>query len=1852
MDSGQHEGNPAYDQGGSWIPATPMKPILPKPPPQPLIYARIDRNQSRSYWVGSERLSNSNEAETSSGVACYGEANGSYGWEAAQTGRFQVACNDNGTVAKPSIDALVEGIPFLQLMALADAASTVGADATLGGNASDMFDSGSSYRIELESSSMKGRLSNSCVPEATGYEISDHFRHAYDLNFRSGMESDAAAIRLTSQFTPPTPDMGKSKYTERETEVQQIPTENSRNNREQNHNCNTLITVDGDNLRENCSTSITIGGENPRENKELDPAMHSTITATSTPDGKEGKNAGNLNKTPPPRQRRRKHRPKVIIEGKTKRTKPNLKSDSSNPSMRKRVKKSGLSTPSATPTIQVTGEISDQEMIMHRRKSCRRAINFNSQAQTRDGSFNSGPLEQDSLTQNIQSTTGLEEVRLEEVGSSTDPNWPTNHMLKSYKSLPEKQAPPAEISAENNSPERRLHSNNKMENTEQHGKVISNSEEGNMVETMLNDGKNSNLTAREQATCCLTKRSQTNKQADATSINLTGAHYNTLSAYQSMSCLHFPHIHKKKRSEKGQNPVSSSAFTRTTVATHFMRPENACSFNNPQRDHMVSRSNIAGPQFNTCRSKTAAWHEGNDLQGKLLTYGGIVALGQTERTKKRPRTTKRLSKLSPPARIDDCEKRQIYPTNQTSLDSSAKNINMSRTCINGLFETMHATVAKKKRTKKNFPSNSALLNINKDLQDCRSVSFNPYQFFPKTSGTASEHGNQMCFIDAIIEQFKHLDINKESNNLGYRERALVPYNMQNQALNAIVVYGREGTIVPFNPIKKRRPRPKVELDEETGRVWKLLMGNINSEGIDGTDEEKIKWWEEERKVFRGRADSFIARMHLVQGDRRFSQWKGSVVDSVVGVFLTQNVSDHLSSSAFMSLAARFPPKPKCHQPSCYQEPIIELDEPEEYMLNLEDGMKFNKQIMQQQISEEGSLMKNEMEKSEGQINVDNIESSGSNIEDESSNKESEKKSFSSSHNILETCSNSVGEVSLTGTSRMQVCLSGEREIFDSFSFQDCVDSSISHTSEGIEPSSEGNSEDLPSCAKVAHLDSSSEELIQMAGLNTLDAHVTADTSVDQSENTTINKLAAKKCDNGIDSTFQSDEQEIFIKDSVSHLSGYQMQQNHTSESLEADCCQTRNGVKTSNDCQNKDELFPTEESTQTVESDNHANVEIELMANIHEAPLSSSELSINAKEPSLTLQSRGSVIEDPQNVESPAECTDNVRKIPPNISPNATEIATQSNPKEYDHSLSNEFKKMKPDTSKSPRKQGAKEKEGSINWDDLRKQAEANRRTPQRTENTMDSLDWEAIRCADVNEIAHTIRERGMNNMLAERIKDFLNRLVKDHGSIDLEWLRDVAPDQAKEYLLSIRGLGLKSVECVRLLTLHHLAFPVDTNVGRIAVRLGWVPLQPLPESLQLHLLELYPVLESIQKYLWPRLCKLDQRTLYELHYQMITFGKVFCTKSKPNCNACPMRGECRHFASAFASARLGLPAPEDKRIVSTTECRELNDNQARTIDQPMLSLPHSTLSPDEIKLSDLSHQSGKMTATGTCIPIIEEPATPEQESTIQAAISDIEDAFYEDPDEIPTIKLNIEEFSLNLQNYVQKNMEIQEGDMSKALVALTPEAASIPMPKLKNVSRLRTEHQVYELPDNHPLLEKLKLDRREPDDPCSYLLAIWTPGETANSIQLPEKKCGNQEHQLCHEEECFSCNSVREASSLMVRGTLLIPCRTAMRGSFPLNGTYFQVNEVFADHESSLNPIDIPRDWIWNLPRRTVYFGTSIPTIFKGLSTQGIQHCFWRGFVCVRGFDQKSRAPRPLMARLHFPASKLNRGKGKTGDQ
>ena len=107
-------------------------------------------------------------------------------------------------------------------------------------------------------------------------------------------------------------------------------------------------------------------------------------------------------------------------------------------------------------------------------------------------------------------------------------------------------------------------------------------------------------------------------------------------------------------------------------------------------------------------------------------------------------------------------------------------------------------------------------------------------------------------------------------------------------------------------------------------------------------------------------------------------------------------------------------------------------------------------------------------------------------------------------------------------------------------------------------------------------------------------------------------------------------------------------------------------------------------------------------------------------------------------------------------------------------------------------------------------------------------------------------------------------------------------------------------------------------------------------------------------------------------------------------------------------SARLALPGPEEKSIVSATE-NIIGQNPAVEADQ----LPLPLLLPQAAEQSEGSWQpeasrlaEGKSRITD-CEPIIEEPSSPEPVST-HVTENDMEDTFCEDPDEIPTIKLTL----------------------------------------------------------------------------------------------------------------------------------------------------------------------------------------------------------------------------------------------------
>ncbi|KAL6500619.1 hypothetical protein OROHE_025416 [Orobanche hederae] len=290
-----------------------------------------------------------------------------------------------------------------------------------------------------------------------------------------------------------------------------------------------------------------------------------------------------------------------------------------------------------------------------------------------------------------------------------------------------------------------------------------------------------------------------------------------------------------------------------------------------------------------------------------------------------------------------------------------------------------------------------------------------------------------------------------------------------------------------------------------------------------------------------------------------------------------------------------------------------------------------------------------------------------------------------------------------------------------------------------------------------------------------------------------------------------------------------------------------------------------------------------------------------------------------------------------------------------------------------------------------------------------------------------------------------------------------------------------------------------------------------------------------------------------------------------------------------------------------------------------------------EIDVWDSTYQ------TQDCQPIIEVPESPSPESVEPQEINDIEDYPIDSDDAIPTIILNEEELQKNVLNELGTYEMFREGEIADALTALTKEAASVHRQKIKHAERLKTVHQVFELHDSHPLLKEF--EKRVTGDPCPYLLAIWPTGAISKPFQ--HHSSGNCSHESGINDEIAIHPSTRTNQGETIKGTILIPCRTANRGQFPLNGTYFQVNEVFADYESSKHPIDIPETWICNLSRRSLHCGGSATALFKGSIMEEIQYCFWRGYICLRGFDREKRVAKSLHPRFHISPTDFSKMKG-----
>jgi len=159
---------------------------------------------------------------------------------------------------------------------------------------------------------------------------------------------------------------------------------------------------------------------------------------------------------------------------------------------------------------------------------------------------------------------------------------------------------------------------------------------------------------------------------------------------------------------------------------------------------------------------------------------------------------------------------------------------------------------------------------------------------------------------------------------------------------------------------------------------------------------------------------------------------------------------------------------------------------------------------------------------------------------------------------------------------------------------------------------------------------------------------------------------------------------------------------------------------------------------------------------------------------------------------------------------------------------------------------------------------------------------WEAVRDAEPLQVIDAIRGAGLANQKGLRIQKVLRDITDQRGILDLDFLKDLEVEQAREWLLQFKGVGPKTAALVLLFSLQKPAFPVDTHIYRVSGRLGIRPAK-------LNADQAHSYLEGLFSPEW----------YFDLHLNLIRLGREICAARKPNCLICPLNHLCDYFQNS-----------------------------------------------------------------------------------------------------------------------------------------------------------------------------------------------------------------------------------------------------------------------------------------------------------------------------------------------------------------
>jgi len=158
--------------------------------------------------------------------------------------------------------------------------------------------------------------------------------------------------------------------------------------------------------------------------------------------------------------------------------------------------------------------------------------------------------------------------------------------------------------------------------------------------------------------------------------------------------------------------------------------------------------------------------------------------------------------------------------------------------------------------------------------------------------------------------------------------------------------------------------------------------------------------------------------------------------------------------------------------------------------------------------------------------------------------------------------------------------------------------------------------------------------------------------------------------------------------------------------------------------------------------------------------------------------------------------------------------------------------------------------------------------------------EWEDVVALGQSGLADVIRPAGLPNQKAKSILGCLAEIRERNGDYTLEPLASMPMNDARDWLLTLPGVGPKTAAIVLCFAFEMPAIPVDTHVFRVSWRLGLIP-KAIGEA------KAHSVLQRA----------VPEDIAFRFHAALIQHGRTICRAPTPKCAVCPVRARCDFYS-------------------------------------------------------------------------------------------------------------------------------------------------------------------------------------------------------------------------------------------------------------------------------------------------------------------------------------------------------------------